>query len=148
MKKIISLLLAVILTTGLLASCAGNAKTPATSAPTQTPKATATEAPAKQEEPAEPVEEIVEIRKFSILNDCWAQAEVPADVDVNDNKWADIFKEYLPTIDIEWIIAQPGTMAERKSLLMGSGDFPDVVPMDMSEMIRWADQGILQPIEQ
>jgi len=86
-------------------------------------------------------------KHFSILNTSYAQAPVPPDIDLNSNKWADIFKKELPDIDIDWIIVPPDQLTERQNIMIGSGDFPDTLQMTMAQMIQWSDQGIIQPLD-
>jgi len=86
-------------------------------------------------------------KKFSILNTAYAQAIPPPDIDINNNQWANIFKRELPDIDIEWIIIPPDQLQQRQSILVGSGDVPDVIPMSMAQMIQWSDMGVIQHID-
>lgn len=86
-----------------------------------------------------------EIRKISILNGMFSN--FPPDVDPSDNEYINALKEALPDIEIEWILVPPAQLTEKKNQLMGSGDFPDVVPGSMSEIIKWADQGLIMPID-
>jgi len=86
-------------------------------------------------------------KSFSILNTSYLQGPLPPDVDVNNNKWADIFKKELPDIDINWIIVHPDQLLQRQNIMIGSGDFPDVMPMTMAQMIQWADMGIVQHVD-
>lgn len=42
------------------------------------------------------------VRRIQILNGTnWP---VPSDVDVNDNPWANVYKEAFPDIEIDWVI--------------------------------------------
>ncbi|MCL2831642.1 MAG: extracellular solute-binding protein [Treponema sp.] len=89
----------------------------------------------------------VTVRKsFSLLNPSFQQMPVPPDVDVNNNEWADIFKKELPDIDINWIIVPPDQLTQRINILVGSGDIPDCLPMNMAQMISWSDMGIIRNI--
>ncbi|MCL2478737.1 MAG: extracellular solute-binding protein, partial [Treponema sp.] len=85
-------------------------------------------------------------RSFSILNPSFQQMPVPPDIDVNNNIYADIFKKELPDIDINWIIVPPDQLTQRINILVGSGDIPDVIPMNMAQMIQWSDMGIIRNI--
>ena len=85
------------------------------------------------------------IKKFSILTGLTTNlgTSLPPDIDINNNKWTDVFKKELPDIDIEWIIVPTNIIGERKNILMASGEFPDVITMSGDEMAKWADQGII-----
>lgn len=70
----------------------------------------------------------------------------PPDVDEDDNPWANVFKEAFPDVEIDWIFAPGNSFEQKKNVLMGSGDFPDVTSANQSQMIKWADQGIIVPL--
>ena len=86
-------------------------------------------------------------KKFSILNTAYATAIPPPDIDVNNNQWVDIFKRELPDIEIEWIIIPPDQLSQRQNIMVGSGDFPDVIPMSMAQMIQWSGMGVIQHLD-
>lgn len=86
-----------------------------------------------------------EVARISILNETsWP---IPGEIDVNDNKWANVFKEGLPDIEIDWIIVPSSNMAEKKNILIATGDIPDVLPCDDLEMVQWVEQGIIMPLD-
>jgi len=87
------------------------------------------------------------VKKFSILNTAYSQALPPPDIDINNNQWANIFKRELPDIEIDWIIIPPDQLAQRQNIMIGSGDFPDVIPMSMAQMIQWSDMGVIQHLD-
>jgi len=86
-------------------------------------------------------------KSFSILNWEWSANPIPPDVDPNNNKWVNVFKRELPNIDIEWVIVPESQVQQRINILVGSGDFPDVLPMNMTQMIQWADMGVTKHID-
>jgi len=87
-----------------------------------------------------------EVARISIMsNTNWP---VPGDIDVNDNPWANVFKEGLPDIEIDWIIVPGSNLQEKKNILIATGDIPDVMPCDDLEMVQWAEQGIIQPLDE
>ncbi|MCL2831630.1 MAG: extracellular solute-binding protein [Treponema sp.] len=86
-------------------------------------------------------------KSFSIINAELAGYGVPPDIDVNNNKWNDIFKKNLPDIDITWIIVPPNSMQDRLNVMIGAGEQPDVFPMTMAQMIQWSDIGVIQNID-
>ena len=85
------------------------------------------------------------IARISILNDTsWP---IPSGVDVNDNVWANIYREGLPDIEIDWIMVPTASMEETKNILIATGNMPDVMHADDLEMVRWADQGLIRPLD-
>jgi putative aldouronate transport system substrate-binding protein len=87
-----------------------------------------------------------DVAQISILsNTNWP---IPGEVDVNDNRWANVFKEGLPDIEIDWIIVPGSNVQEKKNILIATGDIPDVMPCDDMEMVQWAEQGIIQPVDE
>ena len=149
MKKHLAVLLALTLLFSILAACSGDA-TPssspgaspsASSAPSSSPSgggaASNSPAPSAPDIPDEPV-------KLSILTSTnWAY---PEDTDMNDNEYANIFKEFLPHIDIDWTIVVDAAFAERKSMLVGAGMMPDMTLTNQVELFRWVEMGLVQPI--
>jgi putative aldouronate transport system substrate-binding protein len=86
-----------------------------------------------------------EIKKISILNGtAWP---IPSDVDVNDNRWANVYKEGLPDVDINWIIVPSNSLTEKINILMASGEMPDLVPCNDTDMINWAENGLIVPLD-
>jgi len=142
MKKILTLALAAVMLVGLLAACNNDGGQPASSAPSpsagsaNSPASSASAAPAPNV-PDEPV-------KITIFQTSWG--EFPADIDPSNNKWADIFKEEFPALDITWMFCSEAEYTERKNLLMGSGDFPDVLRAQQEEIGRWAEQGLIHDL--
>jgi len=65
---------------------------------------------------------------------------------MNDNEYANIFKEFLPHIDIDWTIVVDAAFAERKLLLVGAGMMPDMTLTNQVELFRWVEMGLVQPI--
>ena len=144
MRRILALLLTAAMLIAVLAGCGNNdgagdsstspSSSPAASSSPGAPAGTASNAPNVPAGPA----------KISILNNMFGT--FPADVDPNDNKWVNIFKEELPHIDIEWILAPDGAeYTEMLNLLMGSGDFPDVF-WGGGVNGQWAEMGLLLEI--
>ena len=86
-------------------------------------------------------------KSFSILLEQFGAAPMPPDIDPNNNKWVNILKKELPDIDINWIITPAGQLQQRLNVMIGAGEPPDTFPMTMSQMIQWADQGIIQPLD-
>jgi len=82
--------------------------------------------------------------KITVFSDTnWA---FPESVDLNNNPYADIFKQFLPDIDINWMIVNSAGFAERKSTLVGAGMMPDMVLSNQNELLRWSDMGLTQPV--
>jgi len=102
-------------------AAAGGSQTPQTGSPAQTKKT------------------------FSIVTQ--AYTPVPPDVDVNNSRWANVYKRELPDIDINWMILPGDTLQQRLNIMIGSGNPPDTFPMSMAQMIQWSEQGIIQPLD-
>ncbi|GGD85093.1 extracellular solute-binding protein [Paenibacillus nasutitermitis] len=121
-KRASALILTLSLAAGLLAACSGD-------------KPSAASPPSSEEKV-----------KISILNGLW---DMPAGVDPNDNKWTDIFKEAFPNVDIEWILAprDAAQFGQKKQMLMGAGDFPNLVLATKTDMINWANNGMILPVD-
>jgi putative aldouronate transport system substrate-binding protein len=73
---------------------------------------------------------------------------IPSDVDVNDNRWANAYKKGLPDIEIDWIIVPNTSLTEKINILMASGEMPDLVPCNDNDMINWADNGLIVPLDE
>ncbi len=108
--------LLVILTVVILVSAAGcqNAKAPEKT-PVQSPTQTAGESP---EAPKEPI-------KFSIM------LLAPADFNPENNAWVDAVNEKA-NAEIEWIAYPAANVWEKRSAMMASQDYPDVIIMNTS----------------
>ena len=86
------------------------------------------------------------VRRIQILNGTnWP---VPSDVDVNDNPWANVYKEAFPDIEIDWVIVPNTSLQEKINILMATGEMPDLVPTADANMITWADQGLIVPLDE
>ncbi len=72
---------------------------------------------------------------------------LPAEVDMNDNPWTRVLAEGLPDIDITWLLIPEETFAEQKNIMIAAGDIPDMFPVSHKEMPKWADNGLLPPLD-
>ena len=72
---------------------------------------------------------------------------VPAEVDMNDNPWTNVIQDALPHIDITWLLIPEGTFAEQKNIMIAAGDIPDMFPVSHTEMPKWAESGLLRPLD-
>ncbi len=139
-KRIFAALFATLLTATVLPACTTSNDEP-TDDNQSTSENTSTDSETEESE-ADGGES--ERMKLTILQPM--ASGYPADVDTNDNSVTQTLDEELPHIDIEWIMVPGNAFGERKTMLMNSGDLPDVVPASSSEMITWADKGLIQPI--
>lgn len=73
---------------------------------------------------------------------------IPADQDVNSNVWTDIYKTAFPNFEIEWIIVPDSSLAEKKNILIGTGDMPDITTSTDIEFANWASRGLIQPLDE
>ncbi|MCG8501365.1 MAG: extracellular solute-binding protein [Firmicutes bacterium] len=86
-----------------------------------------------------------EVKKISILNSTnWP---IPGDVDVNNNKWTNIYKEAFPDVEIEWIITPSSSLNEKKNILIATGDMPDLLGCNDLDLVNWAEKGLIQPLD-
>jgi putative aldouronate transport system substrate-binding protein len=137
--KVLSILMVVALIVSVFSACNQGETTP-----TDSTKVQNTSKPNEDKETEDNSTE-PEIKHFSILQPL--TPNYPADVDTNNNVVTEVLKRELPNIDIEWIMVPGNALGEKKTLLMNSGEFPDVVPANDAEMINWANQGMLQPLD-
>ena len=72
---------------------------------------------------------------------------LPAEVDMNDNPWTRVIAEGLPDIDVTWLLIPEETFAEQKNIMIAAGDIPDMFPVSHKEMPKWADNGLLRPLD-
>ena len=72
---------------------------------------------------------------------------LPPDVNMNDNPFTRIVAEGLPNIDITWLLIPETTFAEQKNIMIAAGDIPDMFPVSHTEMPKWADSGLLLPLD-
>ncbi len=138
-KKTGSLLISIALTTSLLSACSGGNSASPSAHPSATSSAAA---PSPSASPATSEEKI----KISIMNGLW---DMPAGVNPNNNKWTDVIKESFPNLEIEWILVprDPAQFGQKKQMLMGAGDFPNLVLATKTDMINWANNGMIIPVD-
>ena len=112
---------AVLLSASLMAGCSGDKNSTASSAPGST---------AKSEKPIEIV----------IANNYNAP-------ETDDNYVQKKLEEKL-NIKIKNVKYERSSWREKFSVLLASGDVPDLFPVDVTEtdMVQWADQGIIAPV--
>ena len=72
---------------------------------------------------------------------------LPAEVHMNDNPWTQVLAEGLPHIDITWLLIPEETFAEQKNIMIAAGDIPDMFPVSHNEMPKWADSGLIRPLD-
>jgi len=142
MRKMMSIVLCSMLAFAVLSACSSNGKAGEEQAPGSSP---AGQAQQDQNQGGAVKEEKV---KISILNGMWDN--YPANVDINNNKWTDVIKKAFPNLEIEWILPPraPQQLEQKKQLLMGSGQFPTLVPATKTDMINWADSGLIIPVDE
>ncbi|MDF2939055.1 MAG: hypothetical protein K0Q90_4428, partial [Paenibacillaceae bacterium] len=120
-KKVAVAATAVLLSASLLAGCSGDKNSAASSAPGST---------AGSEKPIEIV----------IANNYNAP-------ETDDNFVQKKLEEKL-NIKIKNVKYERSSWREKFSVLLASGDTPDLFPVDVTEtdMVQWADQGIIAPV--
>jgi len=69
------------------------------------------------------------------------------DMDMNDNEWSRFYQDAFPEYDIVWNIVPSAGYAERKNLIMASRDMPDIIASTQNDIVVWADQGLIQPLD-
>lgn len=84
--------------------------------------------------------------KVSILQG--AMEDFPPDIDANNNEIVKAINEKLPNnIELEWILVPRFSMTEKKTLMMSTGDYPDIVQVNTNEMVDWAEKGLIIPLD-
>lgn len=136
-KLICTLLVAVIAFAAFFAGC-GSSDAQKT--------ATASTAAGSTNEPAASTAAPAEKMSLSVL--VGTNWPLPTDVDPNSNRWADVFKKALPDININWIIVPAATLMDKRNLMMGSGDMPDMLAASQGDMLQWADSGLIIPLDE
>ncbi len=74
--------------------------------------------------------------------------ELPAETDANENRYANIFARAFPEYDITWeIVPAVSDYDQKKNLAIASGNAPDLIQCSKTDMVLWADQGLIQPLD-
>ncbi|MGI2296126.1 extracellular solute-binding protein [Paenibacillus sp. GXUN7292] len=141
-KKMSSILMLISITALLLSACGGNNPASPSSQTSTTPSSTTTLGSSNSPDESSTGKPV----KISIMNGLY---DMPANVDPNDNKWTNIFKESFPNLEIEWILLprDSAQFNQKKQMLMGAGDFPNLVLSTKTDMINWANSGIIIPVD-
>lgn len=71
---------------------------------------------------------------------------IPADVDVNDNQWTQVYEDAVGA-NIEWIIVPNSGLVEKKNVLIATGQVPDLFPVTDQEMVSFAEDGVIRPLD-
>lgn len=147
-KRVLALSIVAFLTTSLTSACAGKSEDGSKSS-SQTGTSAESNNSTKDKEPFGKYNDELDIhfaRATDDTIDTYALANLPGET-IENNFWLDTYRDELGiNVLYDWVVKGDDEYLQKVNVTIASGDIPDVMAVNATQMVQLADAGLIQDL--